>query len=374
MVTRQEILQIIANQKTGTAKPTVKKTAKKVPSAIDENIIAATAAQISAQYNIPIEQARVYAVVVLNELKSSKPGAPRSVEDLADPKLGAIVRAIDPNSPILPNIEIDQEITDYIIGTEGEEKLKQIEAQAEQFASGDWVNAKKNAPMGSFERAIIAKIEAGTTKTELLGYIAKIGDDFNNPSSGKKPPPGDNTGFDNLDIATASKRAEALYDSYVTEIPEAKFKAKQAFLLESKSDVPTEFSLKIPSSKLKYGFETDWKKGIIKHPLADVRAKELEAKTKANIYNTYGGTPYGPSIELSKAAAMGKFYKGRTGNEPPKIVDVNPLKGSSLEGKRASEVQTEGLKQVRENVINSWLKAGITPRSQVLEARLLLPK
>jgi hypothetical protein len=371
MVTRQEILQIIANQKTGTAKPTVKKTAKKTPSAISEDIIAATAAQISAQYNIPMDQARVYAVVVLNELKSSKPGAPRSVEDLADPKISAIIRIVDPSIPTLPDVNDDKAITDYIIGTEGIDKLKSIEAQADNFTSGDWVNSKKNAK-GLWEKAIIAKIESGVTKTELLGYIAKLGDDFNTGKA--KPPAGDNTGFDNLDIATASKRAEALYDSYVTEIPQARFKAKQDFLLQSKSDVPTDFSLGIPSPKLKYGFENDLAKGIIKHPLADLKIKQFEKQTQQNLMSVYGGSPYGPSIELSKAAAMGKFYKGRTGNEPPKIVDVNPLKGTPLEGKRASQVQTEDVDAKKLGTVNNWLKEGITPRSQVLEAKGLLPK
>lgn len=373
MVTRQEILQIIANQKTEIAKPTVKKTVKKVPSAIDENTLAAVASQIANQYGIPMDQARVYAVITLNELKSSKPGAPRSVEDLADPKLGAIIRILNPSNPVLPNIEVEKDITDYIIGTEGEDTLKAIESQAEQFAGGDWVNSKKNAT-GLWEKMIIAKIEKGTTLTDIKGYIAKSGDDFNNPSSGKKPPPGDNTGFDNLDITAATKRAEELYKSYIEEIPKARFKAKQDYLVQSKSDVPTDFSLGIPSAKLKYGFETDLKKGIIKYPLADLKVKEFEKQTQQNLMAVYGGSPYGPSIELSKASAMGKFYKGRTGNEPPKIVDVNPLKGTSLEGKRASQVQIEDVDAKKLNAINNWANTGFTPRSVVLEAKGTLPK
>jgi len=372
MVTRQEILQIIANQKTETAKPTVKKTAKKVPSAIDENTLAAVASQIANQYGIPMDQARVYAVVTLNELKSSKPGAPRSVEDLADPKLGAIIRILNPSNPVLPNIEVEKDITDYIIGTEGEDTLKAIEAQAEQFAGGDWVNSKKNAPPKSFEAAIIRKIETGSTLTDIKGYIAKLGDDFNTGKA--KPPAGDNTGFDNLDAVAASKRAEELYKSYIDEIPKARFKAKQDYLVQSKSDVPTDFSLGIPSAKLKYGFETDLKKGIIKYPLADLKVKEFEKQTQQNLMAVYGGSPYGPSIEFSKASAMGKFYKGRTGNEPPKIVDVNPLKGTALEGKRASQVQIEDVDAKKLNAINNWANTGFTPRSVVLEAKGTLPK
>jgi hypothetical protein len=211
----------------------------------------------------------------------------KDVGDITNESLGFINNVLNPQSFRTPNLANTKETDEYFFGVVGGPMYRQIYDQAFEAVAPTWRLTEreiKTIPKNnfSFRRAVQQAIKGGATPQSLNQLVrdtnAAVASDASYREKLKKA--GLSTPFDNLTTEDAIKFINVMYNEY--------YDARNAFSRVQTNYLQNDpyFKEGLPDPKFKYGLETNYTRGEIKHPMADIikpRAEETAlAITKAN--------------------------------------------------------------------------------------------
>lgn len=248
--------------------------------------------------------------------------AGRDISDINSENLQFISDFLNPNSAKLPNLANVRDTDDYFFGVVGAQLYKQIYDQAFETTAPTWTLTEKQTKelpkdAFSFKRAVLQAVKGGATPQSLTQLIrdtnAAVASSAAYRESLKKA--GLSTPFDNLTTEDAIRFVNSMYNEY--------YDARNTFNRVQTNYLSNDpnFSRGLPDPKFKYGLETNYKKGLIKHPLADVMKASATEVASSAVASGFPGVA--PEI-VSPTDVPERMGTARTVKEFPALGKVNP--------------------------------------------------
>ena len=275
-----------------------------------------------ARPNIPVDLLRKYTIFYL--------AGSRDLADLTNETLGDINNILNPNSFRVPNLANVKDTDEYFFGVVGGPTYKEIYNQAFQVSAPTWTLTEKEVnalpkDTFSFRRAVLQAIKGGATPQTLAqtirDYNARVASDPKYRDALKKA--GLSTPFDNLTTQDATEFVNTMYNEY--------YNARNTFTRTQEQYLKADpnFSQGLPDPKFKYGLETNYTRGTIKHPLADVIIPQAEQTASAIVKANFPGIApemIAPTDRPERMGAARTTYKSQFGSLAGKQVTARQLK------------------------------------------------
>lgn len=214
----------------------------------------------------------------------------KDLKDITDENIGYISDFLNPNSPKLPNLANIKDTDEYFYGVVGPQLYKQLYDQAFDTAAPTWALTEKEVKRlpkdaFSFKRAVLQAVRSGATLQSLTQLIrdtnAAVASSAKYRESLKEA--GLSTPFDNLTTDDAIKFVNSMYSGYYDA--RNTFNRIQTNFLQNDPN----FSRGYPDPKFEYGLETDYKKRLLKHPMADVFKASANEFADATVASGFPG-------------------------------------------------------------------------------------
>lgn len=302
----------------------------------------------------------------------------KDVSDLTNENLGFINSVLNPGAFVAPNLANKKVTDDYFYGVVGPTTYKELYDQAFQTSAPNWVATEKEVrgipkTSYSFRRGVLESIKNGESLQSIIQGIReeniKLTTDPNYMKVLKAN--GLSTPFDNLTSSDAENFVKTMFSDY--NQARNTFNTQQASYLKS----DPYFSRGLPDPSFQYGLQTDYRRGTVKHPLADVIKIEAENTADAIVQANYPGV----APEILKPTDVPE----RMGTARTKIkTQFGSLKGQEVNPR---QLRTEAFKVAANRFLNVAQKdaAGnvkvdtttnqpkkITPLEDALAGRLIV--